>query len=174
MITARSTLKDVAFEVCTCLDRAGITAVLTGGSAATVYAPDAYQSADLDFVVQFTSGSPRPPDPLQGIGYKLEGNYYVHESNPLILEFPAGPLSVGRDLISQWTTLESRDRILHILTPTDCCRRPARCVPPLERPWRAGSRLSQLQRVPAWIGKRSDSGASERENRRRTKSSCGR
>lgn len=38
-------------EKATALTEAGVTAVLTGGSAATFYAPHAYQSGDLDFVV---------------------------------------------------------------------------------------------------------------------------
>lgn len=51
MITTSSSLTDVAFAVCTALHRAGYTSVLTGGSAATFYAPTAYQSKDLDFVI---------------------------------------------------------------------------------------------------------------------------
>ena len=53
MITATSTLADVAFAVCTALHTNGGVAVLTGGSAATYYAPDAYQSRDLDFLHAF-------------------------------------------------------------------------------------------------------------------------
>jgi hypothetical protein len=51
MINEDSTLEDVCFEVCTALDGHSITAVLTGGSAATVYAPDVYTSYDADFVL---------------------------------------------------------------------------------------------------------------------------
>lgn len=49
-ISANTPLFEVAMAVCSALDRAGITAVLTGGSAATYYAPEAYQSSDIDFV----------------------------------------------------------------------------------------------------------------------------
>jgi hypothetical protein len=59
MIEGGSSLVDVAFAVCTALDRDGITAVLTGGSAATFYAPEAYQSEDADFVLSFDA---RPSD----------------------------------------------------------------------------------------------------------------
>ncbi len=50
-----SALISVAFEVCTALEAAGTTAVLTGGSAATFYAPEAYQSVDIDFVITMRS-----------------------------------------------------------------------------------------------------------------------
>lgn len=49
-INATTPLAEVATAVCSALDRTGITAVLTGGSAATYYAPEAYQSSDIDFV----------------------------------------------------------------------------------------------------------------------------
>jgi len=46
-IDSGATLTDVAFAACTALDRAGEVAVLCGGSAATYYAPEAYQSCLL-------------------------------------------------------------------------------------------------------------------------------
>lgn len=52
-LDANSTLTDVAFVVCTALERAGEHAVLCGGSAATFYAPEMYESRDLDFVLRF-------------------------------------------------------------------------------------------------------------------------
>lgn len=52
MISKTSTLEDVCFEVTEALDLHGFTAVLTGGSAASMYAPNAYMSQDADFVLQ--------------------------------------------------------------------------------------------------------------------------
>jgi hypothetical protein len=121
-ITASTSLRDVAFIVCTALERSGVTAVLTGGSAATVYAPDAYQSADLDFVVEFRAEDADPVKALTGLGYHLKGDHYVHAENPLPLEFPKGPLAVGGDLIREWETFRDGDLLLHIIEPTDCCR----------------------------------------------------
>lgn len=51
MITENSTLEDVCFEVATALEDANLPAVLVGGSAATVYAPEQYTSYDADFVL---------------------------------------------------------------------------------------------------------------------------
>jgi len=122
-ITEASSLRDVAFIVCTALDRAGITAVLTGGSAATVYAPRAYQSRDLDFVIQFRRRhSEGGAAALASLGYGLSGNFYVHRDNELTLDFPPGPLTVGGDVLAQWDTLREGALLLHILNPTDSCR----------------------------------------------------
>jgi len=96
--------------------------VLTGGSAATVYAPSAYQSRDLDFVIQFGSRQAEGAQVLSALGYQLSGNFYVHGQNDLTLDFPPGPLSVGGDVVTRWDTLREGDLVLHILDPTDSCR----------------------------------------------------
>lgn len=72
MITATSTLTDVAFAVCTAMDGAGFTVVLTGGSAATYYAPEAYQSRDVDFVITLRGKAGEKA--LESIGYKRKGD----------------------------------------------------------------------------------------------------
>ena len=45
------TFGDIAFEVCSAFHRANISAVLVGGGAAAFYAPEAYETSDLDFVL---------------------------------------------------------------------------------------------------------------------------
>ena len=83
MITASSSLTDVAFAVCTALDRAGYTTVLTGGSAAT---------------------------------------FHEHPKSMFPLEFPPGPLAIGEDLVTTWSTVKRKREVLHVLSPTDSCR----------------------------------------------------
>ena len=120
MIGPKSSLADVAFAVCTALDRAGFTVVLTGGSAATFYAPEAYQSKDLDFVITLkgTAGEAA----LESIGFKRKGQFYVNEGLPFSLDFPPGPLGIGADLITSWNTVQRNREILRVLSPTDSCR----------------------------------------------------
>ena len=120
MITASFTLTDVAFAVCTALDSAGFIVVLTGGSAATFYAPDAYQSLDLDFVV--TLAGDAGEQALLSLGYVRKSDFYKHPSSPYPLEFPPGPLAVGDDLITRWETAKRPGEILYVLSPTDSCR----------------------------------------------------
>lgn len=122
-ITASTTLKDLAFIVCTALDQSGIKAVLTGGGAATVYAPEAYQSRDLDFILSYQSsiksGSAKP---LIELGFSESGGVYRHPSTPFPVEFPPGPLAIGDEIIRSFDTIRDANRVLHILTPTDCVR----------------------------------------------------
>jgi hypothetical protein len=120
VITARSSLVDVAYAVCTALDRAGYVAVMTGGSAATFHAPDAYQSKDLDFVI--TMRGERADDVLTALGYTLDGDYYVHRESTFPLEFLPGPLMVGDEQITEWATHRRRREVVYVLTPSDSCR----------------------------------------------------
>ena len=121
-IGADTSLRDVAFEVCTVLDRIGTTAVLSGGAAATLYAPEAIQSFDLDFVLTVYGTSSRAAGALETLGFSLQGQHYEHASNPFLLEFPPGPLAIGDKLITRWTTLREQDRVLHVISATDSCR----------------------------------------------------
>ncbi len=120
MITAKSSLTDIAFEVCTALGRQRFTAVLTGGSAATYYAPNAYQSLDLDFVITFRGADGEKA--LHDLGFRRKGHFYVHARSAFSLDFPVGPLAIGEDLVTSWDTIRRRGKVLHLLTPTDSCR----------------------------------------------------
>jgi hypothetical protein len=112
----------VAFIVCTALAGQDIAAVLTGGSAATVYAPHAYQSRDMDFILHWQGKTTGGAAVLNSLGYTERGQTWHHSDSPFTLEFPKGPLAVGDDLIKSWDTLHSGELLLHILTPTDCVR----------------------------------------------------
>jgi hypothetical protein len=121
VISAKSSLVDVAFAVSTALDQAGIVAVLTGGSAATYHAPDAVQSLDLDFVITMHANAGEPA--LTALGYSRTGDYYQHHDSPFSLEFPPGPLGVGSDLIDSWDTVRRAAQVLYVLSATDSCSR---------------------------------------------------
>ena len=121
-ITEESSLEDVCFAVCTALSRAGTVAVLTGGSAATYYAPHAYQSRDADFVITFSSDTAHAGNALRALGYREIGGTYHHDKNAFTVEFPPGPLAVGDDLIRSYDTVERDEQLLYILSRTDCIR----------------------------------------------------
>ncbi|MCH8978373.1 MAG: hypothetical protein IH945_03915 [Armatimonadetes bacterium] len=116
-ISPTTSLRELAFIVCTALDKAGTTAVLSGGGAATIYSKEAYLSRDLDFVLSF--GGTDSSQPLTDLGFTLAGQSYFHPNTPFTLDFPPGPLAVGSDLLTEWSTLEEADMILHIIKPTD-------------------------------------------------------
>lgn len=122
MIHAGSSLIDVAFAVCTALDAAGFTAVLCGGSAATYYAPDAYMSADDDFVITVEIPRREISTILAPLGFRENGRIYVHDAVVWTVDFPRGPLAIGRDIVESWTTERRGDEILHVISATDSVR----------------------------------------------------
>ena len=122
-ITAQTSLRELAFIVCNRLIENDIECVLTGGGAATVYAPEAYQSRDLDFILSYTSESRlASAQPLLDLGFVQKQGMYKHSIIPFTVEFPAGPLAIGQEIITRWETLDEDGLKLNILTPTDCVR----------------------------------------------------
>ncbi|TAM72884.1 hypothetical protein EPN44_14860 [bacterium] len=123
MIGADAPLDEVCFIVGDALHRAGVTAVLTGGSAATVYAPGAYQSDDIDFVLTFgPGGAGAAARVLAELGFNLKNAAYHHRNGVHLVEFPPGPLAIGDDQITKWDTFVRHGRTLSIISPTDCVR----------------------------------------------------
>jgi hypothetical protein len=118
-----ATLTDVAFAVCTALEEAGEHAVLCGGSAATYYAPEAYESDDLDFVLRFGARRSAVDEALAPLGYvRAPGDLYRHPHIIYTLEFPAGPLAIGSETVSVHATDRRDGLFLHVYLPTDVVR----------------------------------------------------
>ena len=123
MLAAGSTLIDVAFAVCTALDAIAERALLVGGSAATFYAPAAYQSRDCDFILTFGANSADITAALATIGFtRSPQNMFHHADVPFTVEFPKGPAFIGIDCIETFATVHRGDELLHVYTPTDVVR----------------------------------------------------
>jgi hypothetical protein len=114
-------LEDLCFEVCTALDQAATRAVLTGGSAATFYAPQAYQSLDADFVITFGNSSDAAKA-LERLGFVEKNGLYRRESTEYTLEFPPGPLAIGSEYITAYSTYRRESEVLYVLHAADCVR----------------------------------------------------
>ncbi len=119
---AASTLEDVCFVVGDALVRAGIHAVLTGGSAATLYSGGAYQSADADFILRFEGDLSGANAVMIGLGFRANRGQYEHPSTHFTVDFPRGPLAIGDDRVTSHETLHRGGQSLLILSPTDCVR----------------------------------------------------
>ena len=118
-----ASLVDVAFAACTALARAGETAVLCGGSAASYYVPEVYRSLDIDFVPRVQAARHIVDRALASIGYaRAAGGPYVHARLPYAIELPMGPLAIGREYVSAWRTDHRGDLLLHVYTATDVVR----------------------------------------------------
>ena len=115
--------EDVAFVVCTAMHQANVTVVLSGGGAATIYAPKAQQTDDLDLVLPFMFSSPKLAT-IYDLGFKetRSRGIYAHPETTFTIEFLEGPLAVLDEVITRWDTHRRGDQILNILSPTDCVR----------------------------------------------------
>lgn len=96
-ITETSSLPEIAVIVSEALQRAGITATLSGGSAVTIYTQNDYLSNDLDFV---TSAMIHELEPvLKSLGFVHTGvprlSQFSHPKVKWYLEFPPSPLAFG-------------------------------------------------------------------------------
>lgn len=121
-LTRTASIGQVAAAVAAVLRDAGFTAVLTGGACATIYSDGAYQSHDLDFIIR--SGGPQRAleAALAGIGFRRDGDWFVHAATRFFVEFPRGPLAIGDDVNVKPVVLKvARGRTL-ALSATDACR----------------------------------------------------
>jgi hypothetical protein len=124
VIDANSTLEDVCFAASEALAAHGITAVLCGGSAAAVYAPHRYMSADADFILPADDALDDVAVALARIGFARVGRsrIFAHATSRFSIDFPKGPLAVGGDYVHETAVLRRGDATLRILTRTDSIR----------------------------------------------------
>jgi len=123
-INAKSTLQTVVLAVAVALENAGIHAVLTGGACATIHTAGGYASEDVDFILESASSQKKLDDAMGGLGFRRHRDQYFHPQTRFFVEFPSGPLGIGRDL----SVKPVRKRIgpsgsaIRILSATDSCR----------------------------------------------------
>jgi hypothetical protein len=117
-----SSLEAVAAAVGSALERAGIRAVLTGGGCATIYTKGEYQSEDLDFVLQSSTSQSLLDQAMASIGFQRRGDRYHHPKSRFFVEFPLGPLGIGRDLDLKPLPLKIGQTRILALSATDSCR----------------------------------------------------
>lgn len=121
MIHTGSKLGDVAFAVCTALDRVGVRAGLVDGSAAT-YWSDAYQSYDLDFVLTFAPVGADARGAIEALGFYLDGQHYAHPALRYTVDFLSGPAAIGDDIVTNWEVVRRGDEVLRVYSRTDSVR----------------------------------------------------
>lgn len=110
----------MAFIVGEALSSAGLTAVLSGGGAATIYSAADYQSNDLDFILDFRTSAEAAAGVMVTLGFRSENRLWRSDRTPITVEFPAGPLAIGDRILTSWVELEDLGRTLQIISPTDC------------------------------------------------------
>jgi hypothetical protein len=104
------------------LKRNDINVVLSGGSCVSIYTNNKYASLDLDFI-EFASVSRRKLKRVLGeIGFSEKNRYFLNPETDIFLEFPSGPLSVGKEPVREISTLTFPTGELMIISPTDCVK----------------------------------------------------
>lgn len=100
----------------------GFDAVLVGGAVVSIYTEGAYESGDLDFIIQNISKD-KLPEIMKEIGFIKTGKNYIHpECRHLFIEFPSGPLGIGKDYDIKEDVQEFEGTEIRILSPTDCIK----------------------------------------------------
>lgn len=115
-------LRQVARRVALALEGEGIRAVLTGGACASFYSGGAYQSSDLDFVLLSSVDEERLRRAMASVGFLPRARHFVHPQLPFFVEFPKGPLAIGRDIHVEPVRFAIRGAGVPALSATDSCR----------------------------------------------------
>jgi hypothetical protein len=97
-LSRRSSITDVAATVAAVLRESSFTAVLTGGACATIYSGGAYQSYDLDYVIQAGGRKRALDEAMARAGFARAGDRYEHPKVRFFVEFVRGPLAIGDDV----------------------------------------------------------------------------
>jgi len=110
--------EEVAALVCHTLERHGIEVVLSGGAVVSIYSENEYESDDLDFIM---TGLARSADTtMRELGFRKQGHHWKHERTRFWVEFPAGPVAIGRKVVTRFSQYSTAAGSLRLLSPTDC------------------------------------------------------
>jgi len=118
----KMSLGELAAFVCTRLRKRGIEAVLSGGACVSIYTDNKYESFDLDFIENVPAERKSTREVLLQIGFVEKDRYFEHPDTDFIVEFPAGPLAVGREPVREIEEMVFPTGRLALLSPTDCVK----------------------------------------------------
>ena len=76
----------------------------------------------LDFIESGSTPRRKLKKVLGEIGFFEKNRYFKHPESSFFLEFPSGPLAVGREPVKETVLLQFSTGILKIISPTDCVK----------------------------------------------------
>lgn len=121
-VTVDTTLEELATLVSEALADAGISAILSGGGAVSLYSDNEYESVDLDFVT--SARLEAIAEAIAPLGFHRVGKarHFEHPHTAWYLEFPPGPLGFGETTVSEQdaATISTSFGTLRIITATQC------------------------------------------------------
>ena len=98
-----------------------IELVLSGGAAVAIY-NDKYVSLDIDLIIVYSAKTREIKNAMEEISFVKEGKHYRHSDSRYIVEFVAGPLSIGKEPVRKIDELKLATGTLKLLSPTDCVK----------------------------------------------------
>ena len=113
---------ELAAHLQTHLQQAGIQTVLSGGSAVSFYSENQYVSKDVDLIDNGLASRKEIKKVMLQLGFQPDGRYFRHAETEILVEFPAGPLSVGEQLVKDIRTFHLETGMLHVVSATDCVK----------------------------------------------------
>lgn len=119
---ARMTQAELAAYVQASLAENGITVVLSGGAAVSIYTLNRYVSRDVDLVNVYSVARRKLRFVMEELGFQEQNRYFVHPLSPHIVEFPPGPLSIDNEIIHDISKIRYSTGTLRLISPTDCVK----------------------------------------------------
>jgi len=116
------TLGELGAYVSSHLAKRGIQVVLSGGACVSLYSANLYRSDDLDFIESGSAARKMLKQALGEIGFQESRRYFQHPGTRFFLEFPSGPLAVGREPVKETAEKRYSTGLLRLLSPTDCVK----------------------------------------------------
>jgi hypothetical protein len=118
----KMSIGELAAYISTHLRGLGIEVVLSGGSCVSIYGTGKYVSMDLDFIDTRFAATREIREAMSVIGFMPENRYFKHPETNLLVEFPSGPLAVGKEPVGAINKIDFSTGVLWILSPTDCIK----------------------------------------------------
>jgi hypothetical protein len=115
-------LEDFALVISDYLIKNEIDVVLSGGACVTIYTKNKFMSFDLDFVLISYDKQKEVRQLLTDAGFYEEDRYFKHNDTEFFIDFISPPLSVGQEPVREISEIKKRERILRLLSPTDCVK----------------------------------------------------
>lgn len=113
---------ELAAFVATHLRKRGIDVVLSGGSCVSIYSQGKYVSGDLDFIDTRFASRKEIKGAMSEIDFHEKDRYFKHPETEFLVEFPSGPLAVGKESVNRIDELTFETGTLKIISPTDCVK----------------------------------------------------
>jgi len=119
---SKMSVGELAAHICTQLRGRGIDVVLSGGSCVSIYSSGRYVSNDLDFIETDVGTTRQVREAMRAMGFVQETRYFKHDGVVFLVEFPRGPLAVGKEPVGAIHEIEFSTGTLRIISPTDCVK----------------------------------------------------